>query len=86
MGLQVLCRQIEPVRNSNRMYRGLFLKRALRSDLGTRHVTMSGAGDTRSKIGSGTSERTPKICCMIPSLFAKDSATQVSHITFALEH
>ncbi|OPX93391.1 MAG: hypothetical protein A4E58_02966 [Syntrophorhabdus sp. PtaB.Bin006] len=63
------------------MHRRLFLKRALRNDLGTRHVTMSG-GDTRSKIGSGTSERTPKIYCMIPSLFAKDNTTPASHTPF----
>jgi len=74
------------VRNCNRMYRRLFLKRALRNDLGTRHVTMSGAEGTRSEIGSGTSERTLRTYCMIPSIFAKDHYTPANHITFALEH
>ncbi|OPY74302.1 MAG: hypothetical protein A4E63_00793 [Syntrophorhabdus sp. PtaU1.Bin050] len=40
---------LQPVENSNRMYRRLFLKRALRNDLGTRHVTMSGAGGIQSE-------------------------------------
>ncbi|OPY79350.1 MAG: hypothetical protein A4E65_01880 [Syntrophorhabdus sp. PtaU1.Bin153] len=67
------------------MYRRLFLKRALRNDLGTRHVTMSGAGDTRSEIGSGTSERTLRVYRIIPPVFAKDNTIPANHTIFALE-